>query len=127
MRKFLRPKFWSHGTNLGSLGPRSQKGLDETFSKEVSLLPSNLNKHPGVVVPLVEPKNLNQVASRCVLQWSVGHSGTVHVNPTAYIFVFSQPAEIWSPATFFQDVFAYKISALYHLYFQRYKAFSGSH
>ena len=65
MTKFLRPKIWSHGTNLGSLGPRSQKGLDETFSKEVSLLPSNLNKHPGVVVPLVEPKNLNQVASRC--------------------------------------------------------------
>ena len=32
-------------------------------------------------------------------------------------------AEIWSPATFSEDVFAYKISALYH--FQSYKAFSG--
>ena len=38
---------------------------------------------------------------------------------------WTEMAEIWSPATFFQDVFAYKISALYHLYFQRYKAFSG--
>ena len=37
----------------------------------------------------------------------------------------TEMAEIWSPATFFQDVFAYKISALYHLYFQSYKAFSG--
>ena len=45
---------------------------------------------------------------------------------TLYLCHFStEMAEIWSPATFFQDVFAYKISALYHLYFQSYKAFSG--
>ena len=25
------------------------------------------------------------------LQWSAGHSGTVHVNPAPYIFVISQP------------------------------------
>ena len=60
------------------------------------------------------------------IQWNAGHSDSVHVNPTPHIFVISQMAEIWSPATFFQDIFAYKISTLYHLYFQSYKAFSGS-
>ena len=25
------------------------------------------------------------------IQWSAGHSGTVHVNPAPYIFVISQP------------------------------------
>ena len=33
-------------------------------------------------------------------------------------------AEIWSPGTFFKDVWANKISALYLLYFQSYKTFS---
>ena len=45
---------------------------------------------------------------------------------TPYLCHFStEMAEIWSPVTSYQDVFAYKISALYHLYFQSYKAFSG--
>ena len=42
MRKFLRPKFWSHGTNLGYSKPQSQKGLDGIFQKVVSPLPINL-------------------------------------------------------------------------------------
>ena len=64
-----------------------------------------------------------------VLQWCAGHSDSVHVNPTPYIFDLrhfsTEMDEIWSPVTSYQDVFAYKISALYHLYFQSYKAFSG--
>ena len=47
---------------------------------------------------------------------------------TPYLCHFStEMAEIWSPATSYQDVFAYKISALYHLYFQSNETFSGSH
>ena len=43
---------------------------------------------------------------------------------TPYLCHFAtEMAEIWSPATSCQDVFVYKISALYHLYFQSYKAF----
>ena len=34
-------------------------------------------------------------------------------------------AEIWSPGTSFQDVWACQISALYHLHFQSYETFSG--
>ena len=34
-------------------------------------------------------------------------------------------AEIWSPGTFFADIWTYKISALYLLYFQSYEIFSG--
>ena len=33
-------------------------------------------------------------------------------------------AEIWSPGTFFADIWTYKISALYLLYFQSYYTFS---
>ena len=56
-------------------------------------------------------------------------SGTPMLNwDSRYLCHFStEMAEIWSPATFFQDVFAYKIAALYHLYFQSYETFSGSH
>ena len=63
-----------------------------------------------------------------IVQWCAGHSDSVHVNPTPpFLCHFTtEMAEIWSPATSYQDVFAYKISALYHLYyFQSYKAFSG--
>ena len=65
----------------------------------------------------------------CCIQWRAGHSDSVHVNPTPpYLCHFAtEMAEIWSPATSYQDVFAYKISALYHLYFQSNETFSGSH
>ena len=47
---------------------------------------------------------------------------------TPYLCHFAtEMAEIWSPATSYQDVFAYKISALYHLYFQSYETFSEIH
>ena len=43
-----------------------------------------------------------------------------------YLCHFStEMAEIWSPSTFFVDVWTYKISALYLLYFQSYESFCG--
>ena len=38
MRKFLRPKIWSQGTPLGSMGPLSLKDPDQRFSKHDFLL-----------------------------------------------------------------------------------------
>ena len=38
MRKFLRPKIWSQGTPLGSMGPLSLKDPDQIFSKHYFLL-----------------------------------------------------------------------------------------
>ena len=45
---------------------------------------------------------------------------------SGYLCHFStEIAEIWSPGTFFKDVWAYKISAQNLLYFRSYKIFSG--
>ena len=38
MRKFLDPKFWSHGTYLGYLGPISQEPNDEIFQNYLILI-----------------------------------------------------------------------------------------
>ena len=38
MRKFLDPKFWSHGTYLGYLGPISQEPNDEIFQNCLILI-----------------------------------------------------------------------------------------
>ena len=44
---------------------------------------------------------------------------------TLYICcLWTEMAEIWCPGTFFEDVWTYKISALYLLYFQSYETFS---
>ena len=48
-RKILRPKIWSLGTYLGSLGPGSQEALDEIFSFSQILLYFDPNNIPGVV------------------------------------------------------------------------------
>ena len=78
---------------------------------------------------MVKYYGLQKLGSKREVQWCAGHSDSVHVNPTPpYLCHFStEMAEIWSPATAYQDVFAYKILAFYHMYFQSYKAFSGSH
>ena len=56
-------------------------------------------------------------------------SGTPMLNwDSRYICHFStEMAEAWSPGTSFQDVWTYKISALYLLYFKSYETFSGNH
>ena len=47
---------------------------------------------------------------------------------SGYLCHFStEMAEIWCAGTFFQDVWTYKISAFYLLYFQSYETFSGNH
>ena len=53
-------------------------------------------------------------------------SGTPMLNwDSRYLCHFStEMAEIWSPGTFFQDVWTCKISALYPLYSQSYEPFS---
>ena len=56
-------------------------------------------------------------------------SGSLHSKwISQYLRHFStEMAEIWSPGTFFEDVWTHKISALYHLYFQTYETFSRNH
>ena len=50
-------------------------------------------------------------------------SGSLHSKwISQYLRHFStEMAEIWSPGTFFKDVWTHKISALYHFYFQNYQ------
>ena len=65
MRKKFDPKFWSHGTPLGYLGPGSQKGRDRIFSKPHFLfiwgpydLPTPLDSWPF-------EKSLDLLRNRC--------------------------------------------------------------
>ena len=72
MRKFLRPKFWSHGTHLGSLGPLSWKegplGFPQTQFR-VILDPYDL---PVLVAWLGDPENPKLLRAWCVQQ-KFGH------------------------------------------------------
>ena len=54
-------------------------------------------------------------------------SGTPMLNwDSRYLCYFStEMAEIWSPGTFSEDVWTYKISALYLLYFESCESFCG--
>ena len=65
MRKFLRPKFWSHGTHLGSLGPLSWKegplGFPQTQFR-VTLDPYDL---PVLVAWLGDPENPKLLRAWC--------------------------------------------------------------
>ena len=67
MRKFLRPKFWSHGTHLGSLGPLSWKegplGFPQTQFR-VTLDPYDL---PVLVAWLGDPENPKLFRAWCAV------------------------------------------------------------
>ena len=63
VRKKLGQKFWSLGTNLRYLGPVSQKGLGEIFSKPLFLFILGLNNFPEVMNPFPLAKNLKTFAS----------------------------------------------------------------
>ena len=65
MRKFLNPKFLSHGTNLGYLGSLNPKDLDEKFLNLVFLVPMDVPKGPVVVASLFRAKNLKTLRRRC--------------------------------------------------------------
>ena len=56
-------KFLSLGTNLGYLGPGSQKGLDEMFQKPHFPFILDPNMSPKLVAPFLLTKNLNELAT----------------------------------------------------------------
>ena len=78
--------------------------------------------HKSVVV---KAPSCKYVASCLTVNFIV--FGTLHCFwDSGYLCHFStEIAEIWSPGTFFKDVWAYKISAQNLLYFRSYKIFSG--
>ena len=68
MRKYLRPKFWSHGTPLGYLGPGSREALGPGSYGFQILVIWGPNDPPVLVVFHVQAKNLNTVRSWCDIQ-----------------------------------------------------------
>ena len=58
MRKFLDPKFWSHGTYLGYLGPISQEPNDEIFQNCLILIVWGPYEGPILVACRVGAKKL---------------------------------------------------------------------
>ena len=65
MRKKLRPKFWSHGTNLGSLGPLSRKAFLKIFSNVVFPGPWGPNKAAMISISPSHAKSLDQIPTWC--------------------------------------------------------------
>ena len=65
MRKFLRPKFWSHGTPLGSLGPLSFEDLGPGSCQCQIPVIWGPYEYPELVACHVQAKKLKSVASRC--------------------------------------------------------------
>ena len=66
MRQFLRPKFRSHGTNLGSLGLKSQKATGKTFSKYLCPIIWDLYESPILLEFHGPIKKLGTFRSQCV-------------------------------------------------------------
>ena len=67
MTNFLRPKFWSHGTYLGSLRPPSQKGLPIIFSNVIFLHPWDTNKAPVNASSPSHTKTLDHLPTWCAI------------------------------------------------------------
>ena len=65
MRKILRPKFWSQGTPLGSMGPLSLKDPDQRFSKHDFLLIWDPYDFPKLVAWETQVKKLKTTAAQC--------------------------------------------------------------
>ena len=57
MRKFLRPKFWSHGTHLGSLGGLKWRNQRFRFANHGFLITLIVVYNAGVVTRLVDFAN----------------------------------------------------------------------
>ena len=80
---------------------------------------------------VIPSRQLTFLTATFPLQGTVigSQSGSLHSKwISQYLRHFStEMAEIWSPGTFFKDVWTHKISALYHLYFQTYETFSRNH
>ena len=65
MRKFLRPKIWSQGTPLGSMGPLSLKAPDQRFSKHDFLLIWDPHDFPKLVASETQAEKLKTTGARC--------------------------------------------------------------
>ena len=65
MRKFLRPKFWSHGTNLGSLGLLSHEDTGGSFQKWAQIIPIYVYQSPRVTVAHGLAEKLAAFRTRC--------------------------------------------------------------
>ena len=61
----MTQKFWSQGSHLGYLGPGSQKGLHEMFSKPYFLLILDPKNSQTLVLPLVLEKSLKTIRTWC--------------------------------------------------------------
>ena len=78
MRKFLRPKIWSQGTPLGSLGPLSQKAPDQRFPKLDFLLIWDPYDFPKLVAWETQAEKLKMAGARCAADslWSCASNRT---------------------------------------------------
>ena len=64
-RKFLRPKFWSHGTNLGSLGLISHEDTGGSFQKWAQIIPIYVHQSPRVTFAHGLAEKLAAFPTRC--------------------------------------------------------------
>ena len=65
MRKNLDPKFWSHGTSLGSLGPGSQQDPTLGFDQHRILVIWGPQKPSRILALQTQAKNLKTAGWRC--------------------------------------------------------------
>ena len=72
MRKFLRQKFWSHGTPLGSLGPLSFEALGPGFDQCQILFIWGPCELPVIVALHGQAKNPKTTGAWCGLSVKTG-------------------------------------------------------
>ena len=65
IRKFVRPKIWSQGTPLGSMGPLSLKDPDQRFSKHDFLLIWDPYDFPKLAASSAMAEKLKSTAAWC--------------------------------------------------------------
>ena len=65
MRNFLRPKFWSHGTNFGSLGLISHEDTGGSFQKWAQIIPIYVYQSPRVTFAHGLAEKLAAFPTRC--------------------------------------------------------------
>ena len=68
MRKTLNPRFWSHGTPLGSLGPLSQQDPDKIFSNYQILV---IGGPYGPNIPLAYETHAENLKPSYIMMWFV--------------------------------------------------------
>ena len=71
MRKILNPKFLSHGTPLGSLGPLSQQDPDKIFSNYQILV---IWGPYGPNIPLAYETHAENLKPNSIMMWDISPS-----------------------------------------------------